>query len=211
MKFSYLTIFLFAAALTVAFSCSGQEQGQGNSTQKAGKGMFQRGGGDGMMMGMGDGGAQDAIIGKILNNPQSISDLSFSDEQVKTLKASMADMRKQNEDFQKQLKEAGMEQAKLMTGDTVDEDAVMTAVEKAGKIKIDMAKARIKHMLVLKKTLTPAQTAKIKDMVQTHMKQLPGNGEMRNQKNKNEGEPWKEKKQKKHQQDDPSKPAGTGT
>lgn len=213
MKISYLMICMCIAGLVAACSCLGQEQGRGErALQKEGreKGAF-RGGGDGAMMG-GDG-AQEAIIGKIANNPRIISELGLSDDQVKTLKNSTEEMRKQHEDFQKQLKEAGLEQAKLMIGDSMDENAILAAVEKTGKIRTEMAKARIKHMLLVKKTLTPAQTGKIRDMVQSHMKQLPG-GDMRNQKGKNEGETWKDKRLKKHQQeekkDDVTKPAGPG-
>lgn len=160
-----------------------------------------RGDGAGVM----GGDIQDAIIGRIVNNPQAAADIGLSEEQIKTLKESMEDARKQNETFQKQLKEAGLEQAKLMTENSVDEKALYEAVEKAGKVKTDMAKARIKNMLVVKKTLKPDQINKIREMVQNRVKQMRSEGNMPGLKNKGDGENLKDRMRehmKKRQQDE---------
>ncbi|MDD4868934.1 MAG: hypothetical protein PHR77_00130 [Kiritimatiellae bacterium] len=211
MRILYFMLFICAGSLITANKCLSQDQKQDKESGKEmrvkqhesgfrGEKAFMREGG--LKMGS-DGGIQDAIIGKIVNNPQVASEVGLSEEQVKTLKNSLAEMKKQFEDFQKQLKESGLEQAKIMTGDSVDENALFTAVEKAGKIRTEMAKVRIRQMLLVKKTLTPEQINKVREMVQKRVKQMRSEGEMRSQKGDSE-HPRKHKEKKK---DDAEKPA----
>ena len=157
---------------------------------------------------------QEAMIGRIVNNPQAASELGLSEEQIKALRESLDDMKKQNEELQKQLKNSGLEQAKLMTESSVDEKALFEAVEKAGKIRTDMAKARIRHMLTVKKTLTQEQINKIREMVQSRIKQMRNEGDMRGLKNKGDSENSKDrsrehmkKRQKDENKSDSEKPA----
>lgn len=177
-------------------------------------------GGLGGLLQGGEGIMQEGVIGRIISNPKTVSELGLSDDQVKTLKNAAEDTRKQQDELQKQLKDAGLEQAKLMTGDSVDEKALLNAVDKAGKIKTDMAKLRIKHMLLVKKTLRPDQVGKIRDMIQKRVKQMGEEGGDRHiLKGKGEGEILKDRREhlKKRLQDEKTdgkteaaKPAGTG-
>lgn len=210
MKLRYFTLLLcvyLAGSFSVCMSFGvDQEQGKGDrreGSSKHGDKSYMRDDISGIMGG--EGGLQEAILGKIVNNQQAASELGLSEEQIKILKTSMENMKKQHDDFQKQLKDAGLEQAKLMTENTVDENAVFAAVEKAGKVKTEMAKARIKHMLLVKKTLKPEQVDKIKEMVQNRVKQMRSEGEIRGIKGKGEGEGLKDRlreRAKKRQQDD---------
>lgn len=124
----------------------------------------------------GEEGLGDIIIEKIVNNPKLISELGLVEEQIKTLKAAAEDGKKKQTVLQEQMKAAGMEQAKLMTQESIDENAVFSAVEKTGQIRIEMAKEKIRQMLVLKKTLTPEQSAKIREWVQNRAKQMRKEG-----------------------------------
>jgi Spy/CpxP family protein refolding chaperone len=120
----------------------------------------------------GEEGLGDIIIEKIVNNPKLTSELKLTEEQIKTLKTAAEDGKKKQTALQEQMKAAGMEQAKLMTQESIDENAIFSAVEKTGQIRIEMAKEKIRQMLVVKKTLTPEQSAKIKEMVQNRVKQM---------------------------------------
>jgi len=151
-------------------------------------------------MGMGkqrEGGMmQEAMIGRIIKNPQIVKELGLSEEQLQKLKSSEEELRKQNDNLQQQLKEAGLEQARKMTDQgTVDEEAVFAAVEKAGRINTEMAKARVKHMLLVKKTLTPEQTTKIREMMQRHIKQIRAEAEKKGGEGKETGEISKERRE----------------
>ena len=125
----------------------------------------------------GDGILQDGIFERLGNNFKLGAEIGLSEEQIKTLKNSAADMRKQQDELQKQLKDCGLDQARMMTAEgTVDENAILAAVEKAGKIRTEMAKIRIQHMLLVKRTLTPDQISKLKDLIQKHGGKLKGDG-----------------------------------
>ena len=58
-----------------------------------------------------------------------------------------------------------LEQASLLTGKEVDEAAVMAAVEKAGKARTEIAKLRVKAILMLKETLTDEQREQVHKMM----------------------------------------------
>jgi len=165
-----------AALFSIMYS-HGQEQGKGDKRdvrmirEGARLGGEKAGGG---MLG-GDGGAQEAFLARIINNPKLAAELELSDEQINILKTSQEAMKNQNEQLQNLIKESGMEQAKLLTSDSIDENALMAAVEKTGNVRTEMAKARMRHMLVVKKTLKPDQAKKLKALVQKQVKQARGN------------------------------------
>ena len=194
----FCAAFVFFAGVVLAQDKAKGERKEGLKHQEKG---LNRGDGSGIM----GGDMQDAIIGRIVNNPQAASEFGLSEEQIQTLKASMEDMRKQNEVLQKQLKDSGLEQAKLMTESSVDEQALFAAVEKAGKVRTDMAKARITHMLTVKKTLKPEQINKIREMVQNRVKQMRNEGDAHGLKNKGDVENAKDRlreRMKKRTQDE---------
>jgi len=140
--------------------------------------------------------SQDAMIGKMIENPKIVAELGLSEEQVKTLKAASEEIKKKHEEFEKQLKEAGLEQAKKMSVQgPVDEEAVIAAVERAGRINTEMAKTRARHMMLVKKTLTPEQTAKIREMVQRRLKQMRSEAEKKSGEGKESGEISKERRE----------------
>jgi Spy/CpxP family protein refolding chaperone len=168
-----------------------------------------------MQQGMGgDGGLQDALMGKILTNPKMAEKIGLSEDQINTLKSSAESMKKEQEELEKQLKNFGLEQAKLMTAKTVDEEALFSAIEKTGKIRTDLAKVRIKHTLLVKKTLTPEQLEKLKELVKEHAKKMRTEGEKGNalkggvEKFKERREHMKKEPEGKKDQQGGEKPAG---
>jgi Spy/CpxP family protein refolding chaperone len=112
------------------------------------------------------GGINEWIIRRVVNDPKTATEIGLSEEQIKALKDAAEQIQKQREDLQKQLAEVEQQLKKLMEENPVDENAVLAAVEKAGKIRLEMEKAGIKYVLLAKKTLTAEQLAKIKEMMQ---------------------------------------------
>ena len=225
MKTLCLTACICTTALLTALTVNGQDREQDKGDRREGarhgdRPAMREGGEKGFMreklagMMTGEGGMQEAVLARILNNQQAASEIGLTEEQIKTLKTSLEEMKKQNEDLQKQMKESGLEQAKLMTSDTVDETALFSAVEKAGKIRTEMAKSRMKHMLLVKKTLKPDQVNKIKEMVQNRMKQMrSGEGESQGLRGKGEGEGARDRvreRMKKHQPEERKEEKSSG-
>ena len=56
-----------------------------------------------------------------------------------------------------------------MSESTPDEKAILAAVEKAGRIRTDQAKLKVKELLLIRKTLTPEQIEKIKELIRQRM------------------------------------------
>jgi Spy/CpxP family protein refolding chaperone len=113
---------------------------------------------------------QDAIVSRILNSPEVAERLGLTQEQISTIKASLDELSAEQKKLTSELEASGVEQAKLLTADSVDETALMAAVDKSSKIRGDLAKLRIKRLLIVKKALTVEQIQKVKDLVQERRK-----------------------------------------
>ena len=118
----------------------------------------------------GQGWVQEMAVARIVNDAASIAEIGLSAEQVKTLKDSVDQLKIKREELQKQLAELETQQGKLMEEATVDETAVLAGIEKASQLRLELDKLRIQHLLLIKKTLTPEQSAKIKEMIEQRMK-----------------------------------------
>jgi Spy/CpxP family protein refolding chaperone len=131
--------------------------------------MGARGMGEGMEAGMGGHAAgmagEGAIIARLLKAPKVAEELGLSQEQVKSLQEKLDALRKEVATLRIDLENASLEQARLLTGQTVDEAAVMGAVEKAGEISTKIAKLAAQQLLTVKKVLTPQQIEKAKAMM----------------------------------------------
>ena len=71
----------------------------------------------------------------MMNNPALAAELGFTEEQVKKLKTALGDLSKKEIDLRAELDKGGIDQAKLMSETTLDEKAILAAVEKAGAIR----------------------------------------------------------------------------
>lgn len=115
---------------------------------------------------MGPGGGEEAMVARVLSNPKVAEKLGLSQEQVKTLTEKLDAVRKEIATLQIDLEGVSIQQAHLLTAtQTVDEAAVMAAVEKTGEIRTKIAKLMIQQLLTVKKTLTPEQIEKARAMI----------------------------------------------
>jgi Spy/CpxP family protein refolding chaperone len=99
----------------------------------------------------------EALVEGIRSNPQLRAELGITDEQITTLRDGFFNLRKQQVDLRAELEKSGLEQARLMTQSEIDEEAVMKVIDRAGKIRSDLAKSHVKGLLLLKRTLTQEQ------------------------------------------------------
>jgi len=110
------------------------------------------------------------MMDRILGDEELAKKSGLSDEQITTIKSELNALKERSIELRAQLELAGMEQAEIIASDEVDEAALMAAVEKTGKINTEMAKVRIKRLLVMKKNISPEQLAKIREMVHERMR-----------------------------------------
>jgi Spy/CpxP family protein refolding chaperone len=86
----------------------------------------------------------------------------LSEEQVATMKEAAETFRAKHKEWGEKMKAAAVEQARLISEPTVDEEAVMKAVEAVGAVHIEMAKLRTRHLLALRGMLTADQREKLR-------------------------------------------------
>jgi Spy/CpxP family protein refolding chaperone len=110
----------------------------------------------------GNEGPDEGLIIGLLYQPRAREELGITEEQTSRLQEGLSGVRKQTAELRPQLEQAAMEQARMMTATDVDEAALLAQVEKTGKIRTDIAKLRVKTLLILKTVLTPEQVEKIK-------------------------------------------------
>lgn len=112
------------------------------------------------------------FIYRVLHNQELVEQLGLSDEQVTTLKEGMFALREKQIEIRSELEKAGLEQARLLTESAVDEEALMAAVEAAGQANTELAKLRMKQLLLVKTTLSAEQLATAKELAREHMETM---------------------------------------
>jgi Spy/CpxP family protein refolding chaperone len=113
----------------------------------------------------------EAMMARMVVNPGMAEKLGISSNQAATLREKLIEIKKKQIDLRAAIEKQGLEQAQLLSATPIDEQAVMAAVEKAGQMKTQMAKQELEAVLLLRKTLTPEQIAKAREMMREHMKQ----------------------------------------
>jgi Spy/CpxP family protein refolding chaperone len=124
----------------------------------------------------GDIAMEQGMLGRFLMHPKAAEELGLTPEQVKTLKEQSEPLRTEMETLRKELEQASMEQAKLLTGNSVEEEALMAAVEKTAAVRLKMAKLAMRQLLLVKRTLTPEQVAKAREMMRERLNRRPSEG-----------------------------------
>jgi Spy/CpxP family protein refolding chaperone len=167
------------ALLTIGLSSwvmaqEGKREGKDDENRRAErrrefmKQMEERGGGGGLL----PGGMEGGLINRLLSNENLVKELGLTQEQMATLKKATDDTDAAMTKLREAMEQSGKLQAQLLLGETVDENALMEAVEKGGKIWTEMAKLRVKQLLLLQKTLTKEQIEKLKTLRAERQKDL---------------------------------------
>ena len=97
----------------------------------------------------------------MLDQPRVASALNLTDEQKAQIKDKSFVQQKEMIRIRAELEMAGLEQARLVSAETTDTNALMQAVEKTGNLRTAMAKLQMKNLLELRNILTPEQRAKL--------------------------------------------------
>ena len=103
-------------------------------------------------------GGMDPIV-RMVSNPAVAEKLGLSDEQKAKLKELTGD-NQSNREAQKKVREATMKQLELMKAETLDEAAVMAAIDEVFELRKAMAKDQAKLAIAIRAILTPEQIAK---------------------------------------------------
>ena len=116
------------------------------------------------------------MLGKALRHPHFAGELGLSEEQRKVIDERVTALEKRHGELRAEMEQAALKQARLMVEKDLDEGALMAAVEETGRIHTEMAKQRIRHLLFMRKTLTPEQVEKARSVIRERMKHHRGEG-----------------------------------
>ncbi|MBN2301543.1 MAG: hypothetical protein JXN60_03405 [Lentisphaerae bacterium] len=130
----------------------------------------------------GDVGAQ--IMARVIMNPNVAAELGLSEEQKEVIRENIQEIREQQIKLNADLELAGLEQAKLLMDNPVDEAAIMNAVEKTGAIRTELAKLRIKPILQMKTILTAEQLTKVREIMEQKKHERERGNDMSDQRQK---------------------------
>ena len=119
----------------------------------------------------------DPIVHAV-NSPKIAEKLGLSDEQKAKLKE-LNDRAKGGRDNMKKVREAMMRQVQLMKDDTIDEAAVMKAIDEVFELRKQMAREQVKRLIEVKKILTPEQIAKAREEMKNSRGARRGPGQRR--------------------------------
>jgi Spy/CpxP family protein refolding chaperone len=111
------------------------------------------------------------LMGALAGNSNVAQRLGLSDEQVSAIRSALEEEKALREALHSRLEEAAMEQARLLSEPQVDEAAVMAAVDRTFELRKQIAKQRVKHLILLKNTLTPEQRDQAQKLFRDHLQQ----------------------------------------
>jgi uncharacterized membrane protein len=103
------------------------------------------------------------VLDRLVNNPHVVERIGLSEAQVQTLRQAGEQIRKELQRIKAEREVASLDQARRMLDDSIDEAAVMANVETIGKLNTDIAKLKMKQLIVLRQTLTPEQLGRMKE------------------------------------------------
>lgn len=106
--------------------------------------------------------ARQSMMMHMLMNPRVAESIGIEEEQIDQIRKFMTDVKKKEIELWAEKEIAGVDQVTLLMADKVDEEALMNAVEKSGKIQTELAKLRVRRVIELKKILSPEQLQKVK-------------------------------------------------
>ncbi|MBO5642739.1 MAG: Spy/CpxP family protein refolding chaperone [Kiritimatiellae bacterium] len=109
----------------------------------------------------------DPIVRAVMN-PRISGELGLSDEQKAKIAEIMGD-RAEGRATQKRLMEGMKKQAELLKAATIDETAVMAAIDEVWEIRKQMAKDQTRRVIAVKSLLTPEQITKALGLIQQRM------------------------------------------
>jgi Spy/CpxP family protein refolding chaperone len=108
-------------------------------------------------------------LGLLLEDGGFAASLGVTPEQKATLREYVEHSRERMKLLREKMEATALEQARLLTQPDIDEPAVMDSVERLGALRTELAKLRIRQLLILRDTLTPEQIEKARGLMRERM------------------------------------------
>lgn len=137
-------------------------------------------------------GGQDVgkLIKMLMQDEALTAELGITEEQVAELEQMAREQRKETAQLRADVESAQVDLETLFAAEPVDEAAVMLAVEKVGRSRTEIQKARVRMRLGAQQVLGPEKTAALKKAVRKRMRErMQERREKRGSGGKGDGKP----------------------
>jgi Spy/CpxP family protein refolding chaperone len=114
------------------------------------------------------------MLERIVHSKAVAKKLGLDEAQVDTIRKALFDIKMEEVELRAKLEKAALNQARILMQDDVDEGALMESVEETGNVRTELAKLRIKPLLVIRETLTPEQLEQARTLLRQTMRQRKG-------------------------------------
>lgn len=114
--------------------------------------------------------AEQMLVNVLLRNDRAAERLGISEEQVESIRTQVAEQREAYQKLARRLKDCAVEQAHLVSHEPVDEAALMQAIDNCFAIRSELAKIKIRQILLVRQVLTPEQLAEARRMLEEHQR-----------------------------------------
>lgn len=96
--------------------------------------------------------------------------VGITEEQIEKLKQAVEPLAAKRKELEEQREKASTEQAKLLAKESaLDEEAIMTVVEKLGQINTELAKLSVKQLIAVKSVFNQEEIAKIREKIRENI------------------------------------------
>lgn len=175
MKYSALIITAITLSGAIAFAQDAEQPGRPGKRQTEGRDranmqerMKKNGGPEGKE---GDRrGGREEMIERMLDRPETREKLGISEADFEAIKSELDKLKTEDSRLKEKMQKLGLEQAKVMTSKELDEDKLMGLVEDIGRVRTDLAKARMRKMLIIRKHIDPEKMRAIRQKLQSRMR-----------------------------------------
>ena len=117
----------------------------------------------------GGAGRAEMLLGMLMRNPELAEEAGVTEEQIQELEEGMHELQKEMIELRAAIEIAEMEQRRELQKDEIDEKAALQAVEELGELKTQLAKLRIRQLLLVKRTFTREQIEEIMSKLRKRM------------------------------------------
>jgi Spy/CpxP family protein refolding chaperone len=107
---------------------------------------------------------QARMLTGLLENPRVAEEIGLTDDQKAKLKDTAFAHRQEAIKLRAELELAGAQQARLLTEEPLNEQALMDVVEKSGRIRTELAKLHVRGLLDARAVLTAEQRGQLRDV-----------------------------------------------
>ena len=144
------------------------------------------------------------MLGRVLENPKLTEMLGIAPEQAVDIRNAILRMKEKEIDLRAATEKAALRQAQLMTAKDIDEEAVLAVVDEIGRLRTEMARERMRNVIMIRRTLNPEQLEKAKSLMRERFEERAGKWRER----QGEGAEFRErmKQQREHREREPQTP-----